>query len=62
MSGKTLKIKGRVVHQAKYAGSVPLSVITKAVDQVTGSIAGHSLDTAKRRNRKQLHRGQKKKK
>jgi hypothetical protein len=63
MSGKIFKIKGRVIHQAKCTGSIPLSVITKAVDQVTGSMAGHRLNGAERRNKRwQLHRDSKKKK
>jgi hypothetical protein len=63
MSKKIVKIKGCVIHQAKYTGSIPLSVITKAVDQVTGSMAGHSLNVVERRNKRwQLHRGSKQKK
>ena len=63
MSGKIFKIKGRVIHQAKYTGSIPLSVITRAVDQVTGSMAGHRLNGAERRNKRRLlQHGSKKKK
>lgn len=57
--GKIFKIRGRVIHQAKYSGSVPLSAITRAVDKVTGSVAGHSLSTKERNKRWQLHRDSK---
>jgi hypothetical protein len=56
---KISKIGGCVIHQAKYAGSIPLSTITRAVDSVTGSVAGHSLDVVKKRQC--LHRDSKKK-
>lgn len=59
---KISKIGGCVIHQAKYAGSIPLSTITRAVDSVTGSVAGHSLDVVKQRNKRRcLHRDSKKK-
>jgi len=59
MSGKVFKVRGRVIHQAKYSGSIPLSAITRAVDKVTGSMAGHSLFSAERRKRRMLHHGSK---
>ncbi len=63
MAAKTVKSEGRVIYMPKYAGSIPLSVITRAVDKVTGSVAGHSVDIVQKRNkRQQLHRGSKKKK
>lgn len=58
MAARIVKIRGRVIHQAKRAGSIPLSVITRAIDKVTGSVAGQSVDVVQKRNKRQrLHRG-----
>jgi|GEM_PF-1603732 len=62
MPQRIFKIRGRVIHPAKHSGSIPLSVITRAVDKVTGCVAGHSLDVIERNKRWQLHRGSEKKK
>lgn len=61
MAARIVKIRGRVIHQAKYTGSIPLSVITRAIDKVTVSVAGQSVDIVQKRNKRQrLHRGSKK--